>query len=78
VKRQRDARAEVDIARGILESAQETIRDIDQRWAKSKRGSNAQRSFDRLQEQIGAALECCNDALADFERTEASNAYDRP
>jgi hypothetical protein len=66
--RERDARAEIEIAINILSSARETIADIDLRWPKSKRGSNAQRSFDRLQEQITTALQCCNDAMADFEK----------
>jgi hypothetical protein len=63
---------EADTARGAILGALEDMRELDQRWPASKRGSNAQRAFDRLRSRLECALECLNDGLANEQKDGAS------
>jgi hypothetical protein len=63
---------EADMARGAVRGALEDMKELDQRWAASKRGSNAQRVFDRLKGRLECALECLNDGLANEQKDGAS------
>lgn len=63
---------EANMARSAVMGALEDMRELDQRWPMSKRGSNAQRAFDRLKGRLECALECLNDGLANEQKDGAS------
>jgi hypothetical protein len=54
---------EIDSATSILNAMADTIKEIERWWPASKRGSNANRSFDFLKSQRETALLCLKDAV---------------
>lgn len=54
---------EARTARGIAESMAFTMAAVEGYWPPSKRGSNAQREWDRLKEQLRVLTLCLDDRL---------------
>ena len=56
-------RAEIEIAKSILEALKVEMNSMDQFWPKSKRGSNASRIWNEIDTKADAAIQCLDDAL---------------
>lgn len=56
---------EAEFAKGACENALEDLAELERWWPKSKRGSNAQRVFERALQRISGARDCLVDGLTD-------------
>ena len=58
---------EVECALGIVTAMDQDLKEMDARWAPSRRGSNLQRLFDQVRKRRETAEECLRQALKELE-----------
>lgn len=58
------SQVELDMAMLIAKSMEQNIDELETLWPKSKRGSNAQRTWDQIKAQHAALSKCLDDIRA--------------